>query len=127
MTARVQPFRRPWGGRVIRVQAVAYLPNGRAVPLGSAVVDSPRLAMRCVLNRVTDVAEQVHDAWVRRSWSQLGEAPEYERALAQLAAGCMYVFEAPDDDGAQYVVSAAPAFRSWSSQQVERPCSGASW
>ncbi|MEU7044759.1 hypothetical protein AB0A77_27380 [Streptomyces varsoviensis] len=87
---------------------MAYNPNGWTTSLGCAVVDSPRLAMRCVLKRVTDVADQWHAGPGGPSWALEMDSFEYEQGLDQLAAGRAYVFEVSDGDGTQYVVSATP-------------------
>lgn len=102
----------PTWGRVqtgYRALAVAQLPNGQSVLLGSLRAKSPRLAMRWLRERAGHVADQVDAPYARPLRSWLIDGLEHQWALDGLARGESYVFRVRDEEGALYVLTAEPA------------------
>lgn len=89
------------------VRALARLPNGSARNLGEAFKPSPRLALRWLRTRASDISDQLDPpaAHQLRAWS--GNAASHEHVLALLARGRSYSY-AVIEDGTWYVLLAGP-------------------
>ncbi|WP_377268877.1 hypothetical protein [Peterkaempfera sp. SMS 1(5)a] len=89
-------------------ECLAHTPDhARTFWLGSAPAGSPAPALRWLLARARDVAEQLDPAYALPVRHWLGDEGEHRRILTALARGELYSFTAADDT-ARYVLSARP-------------------
>ncbi|WP_055494789.1 hypothetical protein [Streptomyces sp. TP-A0356] len=98
------------GGQLASYQcwATAYpLHEDCSIPLGSHGATSPRLALRWVRERTSQITDQLDAAYAQPGRHWLTDEPENERALAYLAAGTAYQLTLYDDS-TRYVLVANP-------------------
>ncbi|AJE84486.1 hypothetical protein SLNWT_4110 [Streptomyces albus] len=84
---------------------VAHTLRRPRVLLGEHRGDSPQLALRWLLRRAQDVADQLATPYAHpvRAWT--ADRDEHTWALGYLTLGEPYVFWAADEDGTRYVFS----------------------
>jgi hypothetical protein len=92
-----------------RCEALALLPGGRVLWLGSCPAASARLALRWLRGRARDVADQLSPLVARPVRAWLSDTAEQERVLAALARGGGYELPIGDLDGTRFLLSARPS------------------
>ncbi|WP_370135138.1 hypothetical protein [Streptacidiphilus sp. EB103A] len=89
-------------------EAVAYpADHGRAFRLGGYAARTPELALGWLLERASDVADQVAEMAALPVHCWLYDAPGHASVLRSLAAGEMFVFTV-FDEGVRFILSARP-------------------
>ncbi|MEU6919434.1 hypothetical protein [Streptomyces olindensis] len=88
--------------------AAAYPANEtRSILLGSHTTPSPRLALRWLRERTSNITDQLDAAYARPGRHWLNDEPEHERALAILTGGTAYQLTLHDEN-TRYVLVACP-------------------
>lgn len=97
-----------WGRMRTNYQthAIAYLPSGQSMLLGSFSAKTPRLAMRWLRERAGHVADQLDTPYARPLRSWLHDDLEHQWALDGLLRGERYVVRAWDEEGTLYLLTA---------------------
>ncbi|WSP77561.1 hypothetical protein OG324_21205 [Streptomyces sp. NBC_01236] len=91
-----------------RCWAAAYfLHEASPIPLGSRDATSPRLALRWLRERTTNVTDQLDTAYAQPGRYWLRDETEHDRALAYLTSGMAYQLTLHDEN-TRYVLVACP-------------------
>ena len=90
-------------------EAFATLPTGEHFTLGTHTATTPRLALRWLRARASEIAEQLDTpaAGLLHQWAC--NHAEHERALDDLTHGRPYSFTAHDEDATPYMLRVTPA------------------